>query len=125
MSKRIAKEPEADKPNKDSLFPDFDTGLIPKRKYKRIEHPIWTENKAQFISSYLKYFVQITKHGVYIDGFAGPQSFHNPESWCASLVLSSEPRWLRKFYLFEKSAKGYEALRKLADAESDVFDKNG
>ena len=54
------------------LFPDFDPGASRRvRTYKRIEQPIWTESKAQFIRHYLRYFVQITKHGVYIDGFAG------------------------------------------------------
>ena len=38
-----------------------------------LRHPIWTEYKARLIERYLYYFVMITKHGTYIDGFAGPQ----------------------------------------------------
>src|ERR1700733_1934349 len=87
------------------MFPGYESGARAKpRTYKRIEQPIWTENKAQFIRHYLRFFVQITKHGAYIDGFAGPQSFEHLDAWCAALVLSSEPRWLRRFFLFESSA---------------------
>ncbi len=40
---------------------------------KTADFPVWTDNKAKFIMSYLRYFVLLTKHGTYIDGFAGPQ----------------------------------------------------
>jgi hypothetical protein len=43
------------------------------------------------ISIYLRLFVYITKHGAYIDGFAGPQEPTMPEMWTAKLVLESEP----------------------------------
>ena len=62
-------------------------------------HPLWTENKAKLIERYLFYFVLVTKHGTYIDGFAGPQDV--PENWAAQLVLETEPPWLRHFYLFD------------------------
>jgi len=58
-----------------------------KPKFK-IERALWTENKAQLIERYLLYFVYITKHGTYIDGFAGPQREDQPEAWAAKLVLS-------------------------------------
>lgn len=54
---------------------------------KRPRHPIWTENKARLIERYLRYFVMITKHGTYIDGFAGPQEPGQPEMWAAKLVM--------------------------------------
>src|ERR1700739_3723908 len=57
-----------------TLFPQEAIAPLPKKRtFKRVEHPIWSHNKARFIAQYLKYFVQITKHGAYIDGFAGPQ----------------------------------------------------
>ena len=62
-------------------------------------NPVWTENKAQFIMRYLRYFVYITKHGTYIDGFAGPQAERETESWAAKLVLDSEPKRIRHFHL--------------------------
>src|SRR5260370_2260393 len=95
------------------------------RTYKRIQNPIWTENKAHFIRDYLRYFVQITNHGTYIDGFAGPQSFEHLDAWTASLVLQSEPRWLRQFFLCELSRLGIRALRSLVESQKEARDKKG
>jgi three-Cys-motif partner protein len=86
-----------------------------KRNYGRIDRPIWTENKAKFIQKYLSYFVQITHHGTYIDGFAGPQRFDGLDAWCAALVMNGKPMWLRHFYLCEISRKGIKAIRKLVN----------
>lgn len=108
------------------LFPELELGVARKvRRYKRIERPIWTANKAEFIRQYLGYFVQITKHGTYIDGFAGPQSFGHPETWTAALVLRSEPKWLRHFFLCDISRKGAKALKQLRAAEIEARDKKG
>jgi len=89
-----------------------------KRKnfFKGVDRPIWTENKAKLIERYLYYFVMITKHGTYIDGFAGPQKPNKPEAWSAKLVLESEPYWFRKFFLFEKNARQVERLKNLKKA---------
>ena len=53
----------------------FDIPALTKyaQSFKRIQYPVWTERKAKLIQQYLYYFVLITKHGTYIDGFAGPQ----------------------------------------------------
>jgi three-Cys-motif partner protein len=107
------------------LFPDLppdETRRI--RRYARQE-PIWTENKAHFISKYLQYFVQITKHGAYIDGFAGPQSFNHLDAWSAALVLGSEPKWLRTFFLCELKKRGLKELRNLAQTQADSRDRKG
>lgn len=81
------------------LFPEMEPEVYKRiRKYKRYDQAIWTENKSHFIEQYLKYFVQVTKHGAYIDGFAGPQSFDHLDAWTAARVLASEPKWLRKFF---------------------------
>jgi three-Cys-motif partner protein len=79
--------------------------------------PIWTENKAKLIERYLYYFVLVTKHGTYIDGFAGPQNPDQPETWAAKLVLESEPRWLRKFFLCDIDLQKVRALEQLRDAQ--------
>jgi three-Cys-motif partner protein len=118
------------KPSRDlataPLFPELDLGAGGKvRKYKRIERPIWTEHKAQFIRQYLAYFVQVTKHGAYIDGFAGPQSYKHLDAWAAALVLRSEPKWLRHFFLCEITRRGVRALRELAAGEKNARDKRG
>lgn len=49
-------------------------------KLRPLRNPIWTENKARLIERYLYYFVLITKHGTYIDGFAGPQYADRPDT---------------------------------------------
>ena len=72
------------------------------------------------ISRYLYYFVLITKHGVYIDGFAGPQDAENPDSWAAKLVLDSEPKWMRDFYLCDKNAEQTRLLEQLRDDQPEV-----
>ena len=80
---------------------------------RRPRYPVWTENKARLIQLYLRLFVLITKHGAYIDAFAGPQEPDKPETWAAKLVLESEPRWLQKFFLFEKDSEKVAMLNEL------------
>jgi three-Cys-motif partner protein len=106
------------------LFPEAPISEKP-RRYLRIQQPIWTHHKAKFIEQYLKFFVQVTHHGAYIDGFAGPQYFDQPNSWTAALVLASEPRWLRHIFLCEITQKGARALRRLVASQPEAFDKKG
>lgn len=91
---------------------------------KRPLYPVWTENKARLIDRYLYYFVLITKHGAYIDGFAGPQKPDQPNTWAAKLVLETEPRWLRHFYLFDKNKRQVQRLRDVKGAQPQ-FDGDG
>jgi len=93
------------------LFEDLPT-TDPPRKFKRPSAPVWTEHKANFIQRYLTLFIQITKHGTYIDGFAGPQRANLENAWSAKLVLQIRPPLLRHFFLCEQSAKSFESLRK-------------
>lgn len=95
----------------------------PEPKIKSLERPVWTENKAKLIERYLLYFVFITKHGTYIDGFAGPQKPDNPEMWAANLVLANEPKWLRHFHLFEANKKQVELLKELKSSQPLVDSK--
>lgn len=83
------------------LFPDLPVQIAPGGKVRAITNPVWTENKAKLIARYLRYFVYITKHGAYIDGFAAPKAPDVPDSWAAELVLRSEPKRLREFFLCE------------------------
>jgi len=99
------------------LFP-----LLPPRgpippKVKRPTHPVWSESKARFIERYLYYFVQVTKHGTYIDAFAGPQQPDKPDSWAAKLVLESEPRWFRHFFLYDIDADQAKRLSELRQGQ--------
>jgi three-Cys-motif partner protein len=97
------------------LFPNCEREGVAKRplELKRLEYPVWTEHKAHFIERYLFNFVQVTKHGTYIDGFAGPQRIERPDAWTAKLVLASRPAMLRNFHLCELDQKKVLLLRKL------------
>jgi three-Cys-motif partner protein len=90
---------------------------------KQLGHPLWTENKARLIARYLYYFVLVTKHGSYIDGFAGPQKPDKPETWSAKLVIENEPCWFRHFFFFEKDGNQYERLQRLKESQKAELQK--
>lgn len=92
-----------------------------KVKIKSLGHPLWTETKAKLIREYLRYFLFITKHGTYIDGFAGPQNFSDEGSWAAKLVLDIEPKWLRNFFLCEQNRTSFDALATMVSAQSGGY----
>jgi three-Cys-motif partner protein len=99
------------------LWPD---GMLPKTKesirvknFKSLRHPLWTQNKARLIQTYLRLFVYITKHGTYIDGFAAPQKSEHPDMWAAKLVLEMTPKWFRHFWLCDINRVGVRALKSL------------
>lgn len=93
-------------------------GVAKELTIQPIRRPIWTQNKARLIERYLFYFVQITKHGTYIDGFAGPQEPDRPEMWAAKLVVETRPRWLRDIHLCEMDAEKLKMLEALRDTQS-------
>jgi len=95
----------------------------PEPQIKQLPYPIWTENKANLIAKYIFLFELITKHGTYIDGFAGPQQPDRPEMWSAKLVLEIEPKWLRHFFLFEKTKAGYDLLKFLEASQPATKDR--
>ena len=86
---------------------------------KALQRPVWSENKADLITKYLRYFVFITRHGTYLDAFAGPQTDRSKQAWTAQSVIASEPKWLRNFYLFDESHSQIARLRQLADDNCD------
>ncbi|MEW6058769.1 MAG: three-Cys-motif partner protein TcmP [Actinomycetota bacterium] len=86
-----------------------------RKKAKRKELPgarLWTGNKARLIAEYLYRFVLVTKHGTYIDGFAGPQDLRHPEVCAARLVIERkhQPPWIRHYHLFELNPRSVDAL---------------
>jgi len=103
------------------LFP-FELPTMVRRvpHFGAIRTQIWSEQKAKLIARYLKLFVFITHHGTYIDGFAGPQYADREDAWTAKLVLESEPRWLRSFFLCDKGQPQIAALNKLVTAQPVV-----
>lgn len=97
-----------------SLFADLPTATSLKQPtFKQLGTPVWTENKAKLIAKYLYYFVLITKHGAYIDGFAAPKEPDIDGTWAAQLVMESKPMFLRDFFLCELSNDRAEYLRNL------------
>jgi three-Cys-motif partner protein len=105
------KQPPDPARQSEELFKDLPT-IDPKRKYKRPSVAVWTEHKANFIQRYLNLFIQITKHGTYIDGFAGPQRANMENAWSARLVLQIRPPLLRHFFLCEENPKSFRALER-------------
>lgn len=114
--KRAKKRPKVGLP---SLFPDLPDQPVPGTISQAINGQVWTEQKAQLIARYLRYFVFITKHGAYIDGFAAPKDEKNPHTWAAKLVIESEPRWLRQFYLCDLPERANH-LKGLAATQPNV-----
>lgn len=93
------------------------------KKFTNLHTPLWTKNKALFIARYLRSFTYVTKHGTYIDAFAGPQhEGSRNKTWAAKLVMENEPAWLRNFYLFDEDSgqiKHLEALKKVYVAKNN------
>lgn len=52
-----------------------------------IEAPLWTIDKSRLIDEYIHHFLLVTKHGVYLDLFAGPQHAGDTENWSVRRVL--------------------------------------
>lgn len=99
------------------FFERFQTADIPEPKVKNPTTPVWTENKARLVERYLFLFVLVTHSGTYIDGFAGPQEPEHEEMWSAKLVLESRPRWLQRFFLFDKDAAQVARLKAMVGSQ--------
>lgn len=80
--------------------------------------PEQSNAKSLLISEYIERFQLVTKGGLYIDGFAAPQSRDHEEAWTARRVLRIKPARLRRFWLCELEPRGLEQLRELK-AEHD------
>ena len=78
---------------------------------------IWSETKAQLIRNYLEYFGWVTRHGCYIDGFAGPQNPEERDGWSAYLALSIRPTLIRNFHLCERNRNSFQLLTQLRNAQ--------
>ncbi|WP_370342495.1 three-Cys-motif partner protein TcmP [Pararhodobacter marinus] len=78
-----------------------------------LKPPDQTNAKSKLIAEYIRLFQQVTRGGLYIDGFAAPQSRSHEESWTARRVLEIEPKRLRGFWLCDIEEGGYKQLEKL------------
>lgn len=75
--------------------------------------PIQTSDKSKLISEYLANFQKVTGGGVYIDGFAAPQSRKHEDAWTARRVLDIRPNRLRCFWLCDIDPEGIGQLKRL------------
>lgn len=87
----------------EDLPPELDTGA------NAGALPLWTESKAALIAGYLRRFVNVTHHGTYIDGFAGPQ--HDRAMCSAGRVVAID--LLQHFFLCERKPMQIAALEEL------------
>lgn len=91
---------------------------------KQDGYPVWSENKSKLIEFYVRYFLMVTKHGTYLDGFAGPQvEEYNDQSWSAKRVLEIQPQWLRRFILCDMNARQVGHLEQLVASRRAAGDK--
>ena len=77
-----------------------------KPKLEKSGAPLWTTEKAGLIDEYIHLFLLVTKHGVYVDLFAGPQRVDDTESWSVRRVL-------------ERRTEGNPAIRHYAVCDKD------
>jgi three-Cys-motif partner protein len=120
MTTRVKKKRKTEKkqkktadPNQGYFFDEPPQYIDEDPSFRPFEYPVWTRNKARLVQRYLRYFVFITRHGTYIDGFAGPQEPEKLETWTAGLVFDSEPKWLRNFFLCELDDRKISTLKAL------------
>lgn len=93
--------------------------VVPEKDFKSLKHPLWTENKAQLIREYIKLFTYVTKHGAYIDGFAAPQRRDRMDLCSAKLVLETEPKRVRDFWLCDIDPEGLALLHEIKAMNDD------
>lgn len=78
--------------------------------------PDQTNSKSRLIAEYISKFQLVTRGGLFIDGFAAPQSRSHEDAWTARRVLEIEPKWLRAFWLCDIESGGLMQLRRLKAA---------
>jgi hypothetical protein len=82
--------------------------------------PAQTDAKSRLIARYVERFQLVTRGGLYVDGFAAPQSQNHPEAWTARRVLEINPPRLRTFWLCDIDPDGLRQLRDLQSRHNRV-----
>ena len=95
--------------NSQELFADDPGGVADAQlTFSPAHRVLWTKTKARLIEAYIRLFLLVTRHGVYLDAFAGPQNIDHPDKWAAKLVANLQPDYLNHMFLCdfdgEKSA---------------------
>jgi three-Cys-motif partner protein len=89
-------------------------------RLKAITVPLWTAQKARLIAAYVRFFTMVTKHGVYIDGYAGPQTGQHCGGWAASEVLRIQPPLIRHLFLCDIGVSQIAHLNRLKRSQPAV-----
>ena len=91
-------------------------GKRTKLKLQESGPALWTAEKAALIDEYIHLFLLVTKHGVYVDLFAGPQRVEDTESWSVRRVLERRTEGnpsIGHFAVCDKNREQAERLREL------------
>lgn len=81
--------------------------------------PLWTADKSRLIDEYIHRFLVITKHGVYLDLFAGPQRPTDLENWSVRRVLERRTEgnpMIRHYAVCDIDPRQAELLRDIGKA---------
>ena len=103
------------------MFGDRPSGKPTKLKLAESRAPLWTAEKASLIDEYIHRFLLVTKHGVYLDLFAGPQRIDDPESWSVRRVIERRTEGnpsIRHYAVCDRDPAQVERLRQLGSHHS-------
>lgn len=111
---------ESDLPQREFFGPEeMSRGKIVVHQRPLHAEPVHTRHKAELVAEYIRQFQLVTKHGTYIDAFAGPQAQDAPETWAARRVLELQPLWLRNFFFYDNDPEQVAMLRELRGRHPD------
>jgi three-Cys-motif partner protein len=103
------------------LFPDAPGGVAESvLTFSPANRVLWTETKAKLIEAYIKLFLLVTRHGIYIDAFAGPQYPDHPDKWAAKLVANLQPDYLNHIFLCDYDEEKYQQIQQMLSAISPL-----
>ncbi len=106
------------------LFPELGEGgkLRKPPAVKPMEGHLWTASKSKLIDEYIHRFLLVTKHGAYLDLFAGPKGEQFNDDWSVKRVLerrSPNNPALRYYGLCDANPKQLTHLESLAKQHAD------
>ena len=107
--------------NQVEMFGDGPSKKLTKLKLAQGGTPLWTAEKASLIDEYIHRFLLVTKHGVYLDLFAGPQRADDLESWSVRHVLERRTEGgpsIRHYAVCDEDPAQVERLRELGGGRS-------
>ena len=91
-------------------------GELTRPRLEKSGPALWTAEKSALIDEYIHLFLLVTKHGVYVDLFAGPQHVEDTESWSVRRVLERRTEGnpsIRHFAVCDKDQGQAQRLREL------------